>query len=166
MEYIFRSIKLTPTTKSLKPWPICFLLFFYTYKLYIFKFYLGLPWWLSSKESTCQYRRNRFNPWVGKIPRRRKWQLSPGFLLGQKSHGQKSLVSHSPWACKESDTTQRLRLLLLSHFSRVRLCATPKTAAHQAPPSLGFSSTLVMIHISYKVALLLHFHTWQLEFEM
>ena len=32
-----------------------------------------------------------------------------------------------------------LRLLLLSHFSRVRLCATPKTAAHQAPLSLGFS---------------------------
>ena len=28
---------------------------------------------------------------------------------------------------------------LLSHFSRVRLCATPQTAAHQAPPSLGFS---------------------------
>ena len=30
-------------------------------------------------------------------------------------------------------------LLLLSCFSRVRLCATPQTAAHQAPPSLGFS---------------------------
>ena len=30
-------------------------------------------------------------------------------------------------------------LLLLSRFSRVRLCATPQTAAHQAPPSLGFS---------------------------
>ena len=30
-------------------------------------------------------------------------------------------------------------LLLLSRFSRVRLCATPETAAHQAPPSLGFS---------------------------
>ena len=30
-------------------------------------------------------------------------------------------------------------LLLLSHFSHVRLCATPQTAAHQAPPSLGFS---------------------------
>ena len=28
---------------------------------------------------------------------------------------------------------------LLSHFSPVRLCATPQTAAHQAPPSLGFS---------------------------
>ena len=30
-------------------------------------------------------------------------------------------------------------LLLLSHFSRVRLCVTPQTAAQQAPPSLGFS---------------------------
>ena len=30
-------------------------------------------------------------------------------------------------------------LLLLSCFSRVQLCETPKTAAHQAPPSLGFS---------------------------
>ena len=28
---------------------------------------------------------------------------------------------------------------MLSHFSHVRLCATPQTAAHQAPPSLGFS---------------------------
>ena len=32
-----------------------------------------------------------------------------------------------------------LLLLLLSHFSRVRLCETPETAARQAPPSLGFS---------------------------
>ena len=30
-------------------------------------------------------------------------------------------------------------LLLLSRFSRVRLCVTPQMAAHQAPPSLGFS---------------------------
>ena len=30
-------------------------------------------------------------------------------------------------------------LLLLSHFSRVRLCATPETATHQAPLSLGSS---------------------------
>ena len=32
-----------------------------------------------------------------------------------------------------------LLLLLLGHFSRVRLCVTPERAAHQAPPSLGFS---------------------------
>ena len=30
-------------------------------------------------------------------------------------------------------------MLLLSRFSRVRLCETPETAAHEAPPSLGFS---------------------------
>ena len=35
--------------------------------------------------------------------------------------------------------TCMLLLLLLSLFSRVRLCATPETATHQAPPSLGFS---------------------------
>ena len=32
-----------------------------------------------------------------------------------------------------------LMLLMLSRFSRVRLCAIPETAAHQSPPSLGFS---------------------------
>ena len=32
-----------------------------------------------------------------------------------------------------------LLLLLLSHISRVQLCTTPKTAAHQTPLSLGFS---------------------------
>ena len=35
--------------------------------------------------------------------------------------------------------TVLLLLLLLSRFSRVRLCATPKMAAHHPPPSLGFS---------------------------
>ena len=34
---------------------------------------------------------------------------------------------------------QAVLLLLLSHFSRVRLCANPETAAYQAPLSLGFS---------------------------
>ena len=38
-----------------------------------------------------------------------------------------------------NDYPSKPSLLLLSHFSRVRLCATPWTAAHQAPPSLGFS---------------------------
>ena len=50
-------------------------------------FYLGLPWWLSGKESACQRRGCRFSPWVEKIPWRRKWQpalvLSPGKSCGQ-----------------------------------------------------------------------------------
>ena len=37
------------------------------------------------------------------------------------------------------NTSFQPNLLLLSHFSHIRLCATPQMAAHQAPPSLGFS---------------------------
>ena len=40
-----------------------------------------------------------FDPWVGKIPWRRKWQPTPVFLPG-KSHGQGSLAGCSPWSCK------------------------------------------------------------------
>ena len=44
-----------------------------------------------------------------------------------------------------------LLLLLLSRFSLVQLCATPQTAAHKAPPSLGFSRqrTLEWFAISF-----------------
>ena len=52
-------------------------------------------------------RETRFDPWVGKIPWRRKWQSTPGLVPG-KSHGQRSLVGYSPWGRKESDTTERL----------------------------------------------------------
>ena len=45
------------------------------------------------------------DPWVGKIPWRRKWQPTPVFLPGE-SHGQRSLVGYSPWGYKESDTTE------------------------------------------------------------
>ena len=75
-------------------------------------------WWLSSKESTCQCRRRRFNPWVGKIPWRRKWQPMPVFLPG-KSHGQRSLEGYSPRGYKQLDTTQRL--------NKTSSCSGPKT---------------------------------------
>ena len=55
---------------------------------------LGLPWWLSSKESTSNAGDTR-DPWVWKIPRKRRWQPSRGFLLG-KSHGWKNLVGYRP----------------------------------------------------------------------
>ena len=50
--------------------------------------------------------RPRFDPWVGKIPWRRKWQLTPVFLPGE-FHGQKGLAGYSPWGRKESDTTTK-----------------------------------------------------------
>ena len=56
---------------------------------------------------TAGDKRHGFDPWVGKIPWRRKWQPTPVFLPGE-FHGQKSLVGHSPWGRKELDTTERL----------------------------------------------------------
>ena len=40
-----------------------------------------------------------FDPWVGKIPWTRKWQLIPIFVPAE-SHGQRSMTSHSPWDCR------------------------------------------------------------------
>ena len=78
---------------------------------------------LTAKQET------QFWSWVGKIPWRREWQPIPVFLPGE-FHGQKSLVDYSTWGLKESDRIEQLTLsllllLLLSRFSRVRLCVTP-----------------------------------------
>ena len=45
-----------------------------------------------------QCRRLGFDPWVRKIPWKRKWQPTPVFLP-EKSHGQRSLVSYYPKGC-------------------------------------------------------------------
>ena len=45
-----------------------------------------------------------------------------------------------------------LLLLLLSCFSRVRLCATPQTVAHQAPPSVGLAWALEWVAVSFSSA--------------
>ena len=52
-------------------------------------------------------RRFRFDPWVGKIPWRRKCQ-STLIVMPGKSHGQRSLEGYSLWGHEESDTTERL----------------------------------------------------------
>ena len=45
------------------------------------------------------------DPWVRKIPLRRKWQPIPVFLPGE-SHGRRSLVGYSPRSRKQSETTE------------------------------------------------------------
>ena len=63
--------------------------------------------WCSSKESTALCRRHKrhgFDPVVGKITGRRKWQRTPVFLPG-KSHGQRSMVDYSSLGNRESDMT-------------------------------------------------------------
>ena len=51
------------------------------------------------------------DPWVRKIPWRRKWQPAPVILPG-KSHGQRSLAGYNPWGRKELDTIEQLILSL------------------------------------------------------
>ena len=59
--------------------------------------------------------------WLGRLNTVSPFQLGPScFLL-------------------EMPQSFPLLLLLLSHFSCIQFCVTPKTSAHQAPPSLGFS---------------------------
>ena len=70
--------------------------------------WLDFPSGTSGKVPACQCRRHKrrgFDPWVEKIPWRRKWQPTPLFLPG-KSHGQRSLVGYSPQGCKESHTAE------------------------------------------------------------
>ena len=69
---------------------------------------VSFPGGASGKEPTCQCRRpkrHRFDLWVRKTLWRRKWQPTLVFLPGEP-HGQRSLEGHSPWGCKESDTTE------------------------------------------------------------
>ena len=70
------------------------------------------PWCPIGEESTCRWRRCGFDPWVQKIPWRRKWQPNPVFSPGE-SHGQRSLAGCSPWGHKrvghDLDTEHQLQ---------------------------------------------------------
>ena len=67
------------------------------------------------KRICLQCRRSRFDPWVRKIPWRRKWLPTPVFLLG-KSHGQRSL-----------EVLQSVELQRVGHS-----CGTNITCIHKA----------------------------------
>ena len=80
----------------------------------------GFPWWLRWWRICLQCRRPLFDPWVGKIPWRRKWQHIPVFLWeipwteepgGLQSTGWVAKFSHDlmtkpppPWRTKEPKT--------------------------------------------------------------
>ena len=76
-------------------------------------FILGMQCWYRASQEVVMVKsllvnvgyaeRPAYNPWVRKIPWRRKWQTTLIFLPGE-SHEQRSLVGYSP--CKETDTTE------------------------------------------------------------
>ena len=99
---------------------------------------LGLPRWLSAKESACQCRRWKwleFDHWVRKIHWRRKWQPNPVFLPGE-SHGQWTLVGYSPWGSKESDRTD---------------CVQIHASAYLLKKILNFNTREITLHSSSKI---------------
>ena len=62
------------------------------------------------KESACpcrRHRRCRFNPWIGKMPWRRKWQPIPVFFPGE-ARGQRTLMGCCPWGLTEATRLKRL----------------------------------------------------------
>ena len=81
----------------------------------------GFPGGSVRKESACNWRR-RFNPWVGKIHWRRKWQPTPLFLPGEFL-GQRSLAGYSPWGHRvrhnwETHIHTHTRLQVVFSFER------------------------------------------------
>ena len=71
----------------------------------------------------------------------RKYCEQIGETQSQEAQNPQLLIWQNPGKSVNPDCQQAnlYILLLLSHFRRVWLCVTPQTAAHQAPPSLGFS---------------------------
>ena len=85
------------------------------------------------KKTTCQCRRLRFDPWVGKIHQRRKWQHTPAFLPG-KFHEQRSLEGYNPWGHRELDLTEHSMALYQSFIlgpQQIRLHSIYASIIHQ-----------------------------------
>ena len=75
------------------------------------------------KEPAYQYRRQKrctFDPWIGKIRWRRKWQPTPVFLL-EKSHEQRSLAAYSLWSRTQlnNNNTMNLKYLIPGRSSHI-----------------------------------------------
>ena len=91
-------------------------------------------------------RRPGFDPWVGKIPWRRKWQPTLVFSPGE-SHGQRSLVGYSPQGHKVSDTTERLHFHF--HFQSLHEDTTfMPTSTWNYLPMFPFVNILLEIRVS------------------
>ena len=111
--------------------------------------YCRFPRGHSGKESACQCRRcrrHRFNPWVGKIPWRKKWQSTPVFLPGE-SHGQRILAGYSPWGHKESDMTATEYACPCGLHYLLNLCFEKSTGVF-SPQFIPGCLTWVLAHLA------------------
>ena len=108
---------------------------------YCYQSYRWLPWWLRRLSDCLQCGRPGFNPWVRKIPWRKKWQSTP-VLLPRQCHGQRSLVGYSPWDPKELDTTERLHF----HFHFHNFERPSRPSYFQLPETMSGLYILMSAH--------------------
>ena len=93
-----------------------------------------------------------FDPWVGKIPWRRKWPSTPVFLTGE-FHGQRSLTGYSDWVtdifldyvymyiCMYIHIWLSVQSSPVQSLSRVQLFVTPWLAPFQVSLSIANSQS-------------------------
>ena len=91
-----------------------------------------------------------FDPWVGKIPRRRAWQPTPVFLPGE-SHGQSSLEGYSPGVPKS-----HMQLRGQTTASKLKLYLDNSSSLSDCQKSTSFTQYFLVesvgTHISLNVA--------------
>ena len=85
------------TNKTICVWDFC--MYFGTHTHTHTHIHQGFSGGSDGKQSTHNMRYPGSNPWIRKIPWKRKWQPTPVFLPGE-SHGQRSLVGYGPRGCK------------------------------------------------------------------
>ena len=111
--------------------------------------------WHSGEESACQCRRlkrHQFDPWLGKIPWRRKWQPTPVFLSG-KFHGERNLAGfmgsqrdRQNWATEHAHTKTNKWANNIQHFPQFDLFSKEKH-----PSYILVTRTLMLNWISFSV---------------
>ena len=109
-------------------------------------YYSGFPDGSVGKESTCNdslpCRKCMFDPWVGKIPWRMKWQHT-SLSFPEKSHGQRSLMVSSPKGHKELDTTKHSSMHMSTHSQILFIWCTPPWLMVLNPHALSLTQFLL-----------------------
>ena len=124
------------------PWKV------FTLSLYIYIMGIGFPGGSEVKSVCLQCGRPGFNPWVRKIPWRRKWQPTPAILPGE-SHVRRSLVGYSPLGRKES----WIHIVVVKSLRFVPVFETSWTATCQASLSFTISSSLCKLMSTEYIAI-------------
>ena len=126
------------------------------------------PRWLNGKQSARQCRRCRFNPWIRKIPCRRKWQSTLVFLPGE-SLGQRSLAGCSPWGHRvrhnlptEHTHTLPLKVCILWPLQRnyYTCCIASAAAYYRCLPFCTEFSESSLVSLSQPLLLVQGSQTW------